>query len=469
MRLPVSLLVCLLLSAAVAEAAVTPSPSKAELHEWMDEAFAFAAKIPVDDRRALAHQFAFREGTREERIKASLHTIALRPQYFGPYRLLSSAQIPRDERKFSNEEMAADRAAAEEFVVELYRSRAGTANEEQLNWLSGLAELLFSAGRWKEALPLQRELVAHEGSTYAKVALALMEKIDGNGAPLAEIMANCPPAPEGYEQPDRFCGDVMRSLIKRMTGLVPASQHPPAVIEILTGKAVPGVTMEQRMHDLHNLSSRHPAAASAELNAVLASADAPDWAKNDAVLMLMNVAAQGDFKELLVRTDCYLARRGASVLSMNAAQWQELAAMEPPAPEKRFIQKDFNDCIQHHGKHREAIDTNVECLAHVLELRHIAASNLRAHDVVRQTDEWMAALVLQSGRGIVNLTRMMTLGSLSLPSEEARQQVQQYVAQLPAEDSFVTERVAESVRRQTKRVTEPWPAREHPAALTCGM
>jgi hypothetical protein len=434
----------------------------------MDEAFAAAEQVPAEERRALAHGFASAKGTREERIKASLMSIALRPQYYGPSRLLLSVQIPRDGKMSINpEENAADRAAAEEFVVELYRSRAGTASEEQLNWLSGLAELLFTAGRWKEALPLQRELVANEGSTYAKVALALMEKLDGNDAPYAAITANCPPAPEGYERPAQYCADVSRSLLKRMTGLAPASQQPPAVAEILSGRAVAGTSMETRMHDLHILMNGNREAARAELNAILATPDVPDWARNDAILMLMNLTAQGgNPNELMMHVDCYLSRRGATVQTMTAAQWQELLMLEPPSEETRFIQSDFNDCMQHHGKNREPIDTDLGCLAHVLQFRHMAALNLRADDRMRQTNEWMAALVLKSGRGLLNLTRMLTIGSLNVRSEGARQQVQQYVAQLPAGDWFTAERSEPAVRQQTKRVSEPWPA-EAPKGLTC--
>ncbi|HEY0160543.1 MAG TPA: hypothetical protein VGF28_24870 [Thermoanaerobaculia bacterium] len=470
MRLPLSLLVSLLLSAAVAEAAVAPSPSKAELYEWMDAAFAFAAKIPVDDRPPLARHSGLPDSaTREERMQAALRTIALRPQYYGAYQLLVHAQTPRDDRTFNKEEMAADRAAAEDFVVELYRSRAGTANEEQLNWLSGLAELLLTTGRWKEALPLQRELVAHEGSTYARVALALMEKLEGNGAPYAEIMAKCPDAPEGYGDPDAYCGDVTRSLLNRMTSLVPVSQHPPAVVEILTGKAVPAATIEDRLHGIHVLLNANRAAAEAELNALLTS-DAPRWAKNDALLMLMDSAAYSgrDSNELLTAIDCYLAHRGATVQSMTAAQWQGLLMRKPPAAEKRFIQTDSSECMQHHGRQEESIDTNLECLVHVLQFRHIAASSLREHEVVRQTTEWLAALVASSGRGLVNLSRMMTIGSMNVPSAEARQQIQQYVAQLPATDGYVVERSTPAVRQQTKRVGEPWAASE-PKGLRCSI
>ncbi|HEX8617187.1 MAG TPA: hypothetical protein VF911_06355, partial [Thermoanaerobaculia bacterium] len=182
----------LLLATTVLEAGVPASPSKAELHEWMREALAAAEKIPAEQRREMMREIDF-GNTRLDDIKEDLYRIALRPQFYSAYNLVLDVQMPRQGGMFLTlEESAADRAAAEEFVVELYRSRMGTASEEARNWQHGLAEFLLTMGRWKEALPLARGVYEQDRDAYTTTLLAVIEKLNGDNELFETVMKDCP-------------------------------------------------------------------------------------------------------------------------------------------------------------------------------------------------------------------------------------------------------------------------------------
>lgn len=443
----------LLLFATSMHAAVPSSPSKAELQEWLDEALQLAAKTPPEQRRDIAMGFANGDyDNRTEEIKAAVMVIAFRPQFYGPYRLLQAMSTPRAAGLLKPEEIAADEAAATQFIEETYRARMGTRSAEALDWQSGLADFLASVGRWKEALPLQRAVTAIDASPYSKVFLAVLEKFEGNDAPYAEIMANCPPPPEQYaHMGSSYCVQAARSIVQRMAVSGPLSR---VAQEILTGRAAP-MDWGSRMHGMHTLVGSNPDDAEKELRAILADAKAPAWVKDDAVAFLTELAtARQDHPRLLALTECFLTRRGATFPPVTAETWQQLIMMEPlPADRAVLPYDDSHVCAQHDSEATEPFVLASGCTTQMLTWQLAAALNTKNIPAARRAVERMASVVVTHGAGIANLNQMFFIYGAMTRDDT----VSQFAALLPGKrDEVLEERLNEAVRKQTKRINEPW-------------
>lgn len=395
-------------------AATAPDPSVHELREWMKEAFAAAERVPVDARRDLA-QRGTSSRSRVERIRSALFTIALRPQYFGPYRLVGAMELPHDmtEGFVSPERMAeiktqsaADRAAAEEFIEELYGARAGTGDEEALNWAHGLAEFRLTMWRWKDALPLIRDVTQFDRDGYTLTMLAVIEKLNGNHEPFAEIAANCPEKHEEFG--DGLCVVVARSLANRMRA-IGGGKLPPEMEDILSGKASPRMNWSERMHDLFTLARSNRSAAKKALREIRLNPDAPDWAQDDAVFTLGLIAFdQQEWEHSLQLTDCWMTRVGLAFPAVTGETWQQLAAAERDEAEA-YIAPDSGgeSCLQHDDKEKVRFEPASPCMADLLMMRMVAASNSRNVALAKLATEQMAAVVADSGKGVRNLSRLL--------------------------------------------------------------
>jgi hypothetical protein len=446
-----------LLFSFAADAQLRPHPTREELQGWMSEAFAKAEKMPASARELEDVPELDREPeSREERIRQALLVIALRPQFYGPYHLLIAVAYPRLPEDAMRIEEAAlvNRAEATEFLLELYRARAGTANEEQVKWQTGLAELLLMRGRYKEALPLARELAEGDGSPYVKVMAAVLEKLTGNDEPFTALMRACPDPPAKYAWAGKtYCTGVARSLANRMTHLMRREDIPAAIHDILTGRAEPQMDWTERLHSLRVLSRSDPDKAEPALNAMIDSKDAPAWAKDDAVLMLAEMArrTQNDDRALAL-ADCWLARRGVTAPKMSADVWQAIIDLEPQ--ENDWITVDIEQCQQHDVGEDPRVETNPSCMVAVLELRQFAAR--RDTLEIQRSLESLAALVVSTGRGLGNLARMLPIGAMMSSHPGDQTNMLRFAALLPVQEPTLQTRIGEAVRTQTERVSVPW-------------
>jgi hypothetical protein len=449
-------LLALLLLTFSANADVLPSPTKAELHEWMREAMEMAEKVPADERRDLAMSFANSEYTaREDQIKAALLSIALRPQFYGPYRLLRTMSEPRAVGLVKAEEIAADEKAATEFIEEIYRPRIGVSSQEARDWQSGLADFYATTGRFKDALTLQRPVTEIDGSAYDKVFVAVLEKLNGNDAPFAAIMANCPPPPEQYAHMGAtYCVQAARSIVQRMAISGPLTK---VAQEILAGRAMP-MDWSNRMHGMHTLVANSPDAAEQELRSILADPKAPEWIKQDALAFLVEAAVvRQDSAKILALTECFLTRRGVAFPAVSADTWQQLIMMEP-LPANRVALTNAGDdhvCFQHDSDKAEPFVLTEGCTSEMLMRQLSGALNTRNIPAARRAVERMASVVATKQIGIAHLNQMFVLYAAMTREQTAGQ----FAALLPGErDGVLEEHLREPVRQQTKRVGEPWAA-----------
>jgi hypothetical protein len=446
----------LLLATTVLEAGVPASPSKAELHEWMREALAAAEKIPAEQRREMMREIDF-GNTRLDDIKEDLYRIALRPQFYSAYNLVLDVQMPRQGGMFLTlEESAADRAAAEEFVVELYRSRMGTASEEARNWQHGLAEFLLTMGRWKEALPLARGVYEQDRDAYTTTLLAVIEKLNGDNELFETVMKDCPELDN--EHGNHFCTDVALSLANRMTHVLAADNIPPGIRDILSGKAKPRATWADKLRGLAVLKERDPKAADTALREIIAAADLPAWAKDDAIILLMETSSRLENTGLALNlSDCWLARRGAKAPVVDAAFWERLLMMEKPPKEHEGLRMNVAACRQVGAEASVPLDPAGDCIVGLLQYQALGITNPGDRDAARQAIEWLASIVATTGRGMRTLATLMTLSArMTTETPEERANVLRYAAQLPVESKTLTDNTSEAVRTQTRPVTQPW-------------
>lgn len=447
-------------------AAPAPNPSVHQLREWMKEAFAAAKQVPVEARLELA-QRGSSSSSRVERIKAALLTIALRPQYFGPYRLVSAMELPHDlkeglvtpeQHAEFKAQAAVDRAAAEAFIEELYGAHAGTSDEEALNWAHGLAEFRLTMWRWKDALPLIREVTQFDRDGYTLTMLAVIEKLNGNDEPYAKIAANCPEKHERFG--DGLCVVVARSLANRMRA-VGYGKLPPEMEEILAGKASPRMNWSERMHDLYTLARSNRDAAKKALREVLATPDAPDWAQDDAVFTLARIAFdQQEWAHSIQLTDCWMTRVGLEFPPVTADVWQEIPSTERDDADGYIApDADGESCLQHDDKARQRPGLASPCISDLLMMRVVAAGNARDVAAAKLAAEQTAAIVAGTGAGVRNLSRLLWFAARAIaagrPHSAESDAVLQYLATIRDAEQLPGE-VEAAVRRQTGRVIQPW-------------
>jgi hypothetical protein len=432
-----------------ADAAI--SPSKAELHQWLDEALEAAEEVPADERRDVAYGLSMDTGLREERIRKALLRIALRPSSFGWINLVWVMEVPPEGVSWGPEQVKEHRDAATEFIEGAYRARAGVNDATALAWQHGLAEMLFTRGEFEEALRLQREVVARDTQPYSLVLLAMMEKVAGNNGPYDKIMADCPESKNREEKGlgKAYCRVVVTSVARRMLVTLEPARVPAAVHEMLAGRAMP---WEERMHGYELVRNATPAAAEADLRAVVATSDAPSWAKDDAIYMLARQSPL-DAKRTLPLIDCWLSRRGVTFPAVTAETWKALAAMPFDRRRVTFVPMGSDDCYRHHDP-AAARPPSTGCLLATLHLRIRTAMNGRDYAEARQGIEWMTTVVLGTGWGHDSLGWMLR-SFRELRPDDATRQILQYYATLPIPYPIEGE-IADAVRSQSAPPAEPW-------------
>jgi hypothetical protein len=445
------LLTCLLLLTAPLFA---QSPLTKQLPVWWLEAEDAAAKVPVQERkpreRAIVDNPAPRDA--EKAIRSMLMAIALRPQDArGAEYLTGAAPFFRAQDGIvSAAKHDEDEQAAITFLVDLYARHSGTASAEQVEWQSGQTELLLALGRWKEALPLQREVVARTDDTYKKVLLGVVERLNGNGEPLAKLLADCP------DDPKSECDEIARSIVNRMAvRLDEGTPLPQAAKDILAGRATETLApWEERMHGLTSLSARLGHAADDELRAVLAAPDAPEYVKDDAVLLLAMAAVNDEGPAFGSLMECWFARRHAVFPPVTADSWEQLRELMNVQPEK--VPEHFQtECYQHDAKEAVPFDRGLPCVGLLLESELDWATEQKNEAAARQIVERAVGISLARKRALPNLSNFFLVYAMRFPNARARQ----YVGSLNYPWEGVTpwsEEVREAARQQTQRVLSPW-------------
>lgn len=427
-----------LLLATRLDAAIT----RADLHAWLEEALAAAQRVPAEQRRAVAYSLDVTAGSQEERTRAILMKIALRPS--SPAWWDMALTFTRDERRVPLE-----------FLDAAYRERAEVGTAEGRMWQQGLAEMLFGTGKFDEALRLQRAVMAQGGSeSYGLILLAMMEKVAGNGEAFARLQADPPPSAQTGVTPANYFRAVVNSVSQRM--LLPTGTRPVAIQEMLTG----GLRWEEKLHALHILAGSDPNAADMQLTSVINASDAPAWAKDDAMYTLATLANGGNVAGIRAVNliDCWLSRRGVEMTRADAETWVQLAALEPPAAQEEWI-SGSTACYRHHDPDDASVSE--KCLFATANLRVLAAVRARDFAALQHAVEWLGALVLARGGDGLNQLGF-ALGRLAniAPTPEARDQIFRYAATLKVQQALLAvdgEQVQAAVRSQTERdVRSPW-------------
>lgn len=449
------LLALLLFMAMSARGAVTPS--KAELLAGLDRAFVVAAETPPEGRRELAYSLSTRTGDRRTQIHSSLVKIALRPSGNGWYDLVVVMGRQPAGVTWEKGDAAAHRAAALEFLEGVYRTRAGANDDEARQWQRGLAEILFTTGRFDEALRLEREIALYEPSAYHVILLAMMEKVAGNDEPFAKIKADCPqPAWENEGKGAAYCTTVINSVARSILASLAPEQVPPAVHEMLTG----AVTWEERMHGFEIIRGGHAKGVRAEIEAIIVSPDAPEWAKADAIMMLARLADLSEESGRIVGLlDCWLALHGVSFPSATTELWQQLAAM-PFDPSLRPKEPNHTACYFHHDPSDTSVST--ECVLYSLTRKVSAAFNAKDVGSMRAGLEAMAFVVVKTGQGQRTLSGF--LGLVGTPAERERSMQYQATMTIPP---LLDDETAAAVRKQKSAPLSPWEPVARKEATPC--
>lgn len=421
-------------------AAVTPS--KAELHAWLDEGLQAAAKVPEEHRRALAYSLPTAH-TRDDRFKLALLKIALRPGGNGWYDFVGAAKSVPGTTIPTQRDYDERVQAALEFLDGIYRARAGMDTPIARQWQSGLAEMLFCTGKFDEALRLQREVADREPEAYRVILLAIMEKAAGNDEPFAKIKAECPKPAFDYEGTGpQYCSAVIRSIAHRTMGSLPVDRVPAAIRAMLTDGTV---DWRERMHGFEILREYAAAGVREQLEAILASSDAPAWAKDDALFALVRQAMTADdWPRAASLMDCWFRRTGITFERATAETWQKVAAM-PYDPEKEV--RVLPDCYRHHDPDEPA---SRSCVLYGLMVRFFGAGNDPAGR--RAALDELAPYVVRNGTGLKLLSDFLSnLGK----GRDAR--VLQYNATMQTPALF-PEDTSAAVRTQSARSAPltPW-------------
>lgn len=430
--------------------AFAQSPLEKLLPEWWKEASAKAEVVPEERRKPLHRNIVFNQSSglsKEQRLQELLFAVALRPHG------IAGIFLPDEARRFRgvSETTKEDEAAARNFLEQLYRQHAGTDSEAAAQWQSGFAELLLAWGRYEEALELQRQAVAVDDHPYKRILLGVIEKYNGNDEAFAKMIAACPDDPEGISTREQYCWDVARSIVRRTS----ARDEKARIVrsDILAGRgAATTLPWDDRMHGLVLLARRDRAAAPAELQKVLAAADAPKYVKDDAVYMLIETT-EGSSRNptTLPLIDCFFERRKAAFPPLPEKAWEDLRTLMT-AEAKALAPENGDACMQHHAQREEPLDLQSQCVARLLLARTLHGLEDKGA-IAKQTAEWAVAISLQSGRPIPLLARILEIAAAG-NFNDAR--AMQYVGSLPRQNGLVEGQITKAVREQTQRVTAPW-------------
>lgn len=423
-----------------AEAALT----KGQLRAWLEEALVAAQKVPPDERRELAYSLDL-NGRTTAAVRGSLFKIALRPSGNGWSDLWRN--VPE-----------AERALVLEFLEAEYRARAGVESEERRQWQSGLAEMLFTIGRFDEGLALMRQVVAVGGATpYQQILLAVMEHVGGNPEPFRRLAARPPKAPEpGYDTGTSYLQAIVQSIGQRMLWILPREKVPPQIPQMMTGST----NWVDRMHGLRILSRTRPAEGERELIKVLIDPSTPVWAKDDALFALVQLPKLFDTNptRVIEALDCWRRSRGVVIPFATAETWARLRALPQSDESKEWVDAESRAC------YRAGPDDDPpshECLLTAAAMYMLAATNENDFDTARHAMEWAASLALRDGRGLRNIAAHLAIVGLNQHPSEQVMQVVRYAATLPVPLlPELKEQVAAAVRAQTGPApAAPWTRR----------
>ena len=424
--------------------------TKSDLQAWLEEALAQAQQVPPEERRDAAYSVKL-TGKPEEKVKACLLKIALRPTSSGWLNLLGV--VPPEDEQF-----------VREFLESEYRARAGMESEERRSWQQGLAEMLFTTGRFADGLELLRPVVVHGGaSAYAVDLLAIMEKVAGNEEAYRRVAAD-PPQPEPSVSSDEattYFQSVVKSVTDRMGSVMPREKVPPQMAEMLGS----GATWKERMRGLVMLASADPAAAERELAKVLGDSTPPPWVHEDALLALAQAlgSSSANGARMLNVLECWIARRGLTSRKATAETWEALRHLPSPSQPSSF--EELRQCF----RFEDHDTTTPACELAIASRLYIAAVNAKSHEALQRTIEWNAALTVEHRRDPAAIATDLLIAANRAPSDEQRSQILRYLGSFPSRDlGEFEEEVADAVRRQTVRgVNAPWSNAPRPATRRC--
>lgn len=434
-----SVLVVTLLLAFPLHAALTRS----DLQTWLDQALEAAKQVPVEERRAVAYSYKFSGAPSKEETQAALLKIALRPSGNGWWDLMWA--VPRNQKDL-----------ALEFLEAVYRGRAGLDSVEARQWQQGLAEILFTTGHFEEGLRLQRSIARGDVTAYGVILLAMMERVNGNGEPFARLVADPPVSSVALQgqTPADYMLSVVTAVSGRMMQILPASKLPPEIPAMMMKDKQ---DWDSRMDGILIMSERSAAAGMQELRKVLADPTAPDWAVNDAWFGIAQIPvfSVNQPHDVVRAIECWLLRRSIVIPRATAETWQKLRELEATPEQEEWMDSHTHECF-----HSAGDELSPDCLLSAAGLYMTAATNARLYDQSRRSIEWAAALSIEHGRGLNNVSLFLTLAAQLAPTDEAMDQTLRYAATLPVQKALqagMGEEVAAAVRNQTDRTVDvPW-------------
>lgn len=287
-----------------------------KLGKTFDDAAAFAATIPADQRKATQRRLLEEIDDMTEagplRARTIVQAIVLRPQDArGAWLLLRAGT----DTKMSSRELA-------EYVEHLYRSRAAAIGPEAPDWEAGLREVLLYLGKDEEALRLTQN--RHDRSDYDRMLLATLEAIRGNDAAIDAALAQCDDV--------NFCHSVVWSVATRTARI--RTQLTPATVTPIVERTIAWYEDDwpARLESTRILARLDPKRGRAALTKMYATPAMPDGALLDALHIDAELSfAEKDHLRTIALRDCWLVLRDVTIPPLAPDAWTRFAALPEPA------------------------------------------------------------------------------------------------------------------------------------------
>lgn len=411
---PAGLLLSLLLTLSLFAA---NNPLDTQLPEWWREAEAKATDPELDvDYEALFESPGGPPFAREKLIREALLAVALHPEDRRAAALVVSyCALPRSGNYPYTYDPEEDRRPARAFLHALFSRNAGVGNAAALRWQAGYVQLMLAGGNVEDALPLARQLVAADPSPFNQMLHGAVEKLNGNPEPLAKL------AQTGD-------ADLIAETLKELAvsvGKLPAGPAADALSDLRGGVIAPRHhrSWPQRIEGAQLMKSSDPARAVKELREILASPDAPRWAKNDAIYALgrsRELALPADERIALI--DCWFMRRKFEFPPLPANAWEELPALlGKPVPDGSD-----GSCMDFPDEREKPF--HIACVELALYERARAAARSRDEAGLKESVEEAVAVSFHRGGPVFMLREILTAAADYFPPES---DAYRYIVALP--------------------------------------
>jgi hypothetical protein len=182
---------------------------------------------------------------------------------------------------------------------------------------------------------------------------------------------------------------------------------------------------------------------------MLADPDIPPGAEIDAVHHMAKMAAVHDLPRVAPLIDCWIKLQGIDVAPASADMWRRFAAMTAPGQKNAA-------CLSG--------EANTWCIFHALAMRRDAALQMQNWNLLRQTIEKMASIVVATGSNPAMVrTELIDLAERELLAgrRAAAVQVMSFLKSQP-EDHYVSSLLTRYADAVPAGAQQPWPT---PAAV----